>query len=546
MDDFKKKLLGNVPLQPSFLKFEDDLNAEEIEEINDDNQKYLSRLKKKVADELSPACSSSSPVPKTSIDEDTKDETQEYDTDSAELAAVKKRLGLGGKNVYRTKIHIKRDAKMRPIEEPPGMTEEELLLFKKVIAPGMIKNTDSPLGKIDLTYIEDELQDDTDFYDQEMTSDEKDSEEKKLLDFVCASRYDLDPNRAERQIQKIVDDEKYVSHRHDNVTKRHDQYSDLQYLRPFRMFDKKWISAILNDQNIEMPFIYLHSIQVAGLGGVPFCFKSAIYFLEALGMTVTVTTETYDVCKYRAFFSGRQDKKVTDDEITVYREMAKELEKNNQLRSEEGGSGAQTSFNIPNDTYREKLFQESGEQGIEALKKYEWLGRQHLRPVDIFHTKPRPPTEKEKEQKKKDNIMRMELQINKPHLIDADIHTSYDQPEEVPMIDDNYDEYMCGFTSEMINSLENISKYLDMKAQDSLAKKQTELSAWMEKHLCFDIVVVPGLSSEDDQNAKIERQLMFTFNVITQNPYTFMLMNMTMEERKNALVKEMQRKDQNK
>ncbi len=545
MDNFKKKLLGDTPFEPSILSFEDDLNIEavgedEAKDLRRDNKKYSSMLQQKVSTRINKGAESSKQRQRDS-DDIFDEDTPEYEYDNPELAMIKKQLGLPERGVYKTRIDIKRDSKFRPVEEPRGMTEEELMLFKAVVAPAMIKNTD-PFGppRIDFTYIQDELEDDdTEMYDREMTAEEESVEEKKLMEMIMNTRRKIvDLNRAERQIQKIVEDERYVTKQQSKKNKKHDLYSDLKFFKALQIFNTKWKNAILNDQNVEIPFLYLNSLQTAGIGGVPYNFRGAVFFLESLGMTVDVVSETVDSCRYKAFFSGRQTVNVSDDEITMLKEMIKENERKKPPRFETGSSAAQTSYNIPENTYKALVSQETGERGIEALKKAEWLGGQHLRPNSSLVSTPHTPTEKEKERKKKENIMHMHTTISKTITVEDELDDEEYPPKQLQEDEDNYDAFLGGFTKEMLESLEQSSKYLDMRAQDSLAKKQTELSAWIEKHLCINIMVVPGITSEDTDATSIERQLMFMFNLSSQNPYTFYFMNIGMEERKNALMKE--------
>lgn len=84
MDDFKKRLIGNTSSKPKGLGFDDESNIEEIDEeevdtIQKDNKKYLSRLKQKAVTDINPASSSSQ---QPDLYDDVQDETNEYDQDN--------------------------------------------------------------------------------------------------------------------------------------------------------------------------------------------------------------------------------------------------------------------------------------------------------------------------------------------------------------------------------------------------------------------------------------------------------------------------------
>jgi hypothetical protein len=548
MDEFKKRLLGNATSEPNILSFDDDINIQEVnedevEELKESTKKYASTLKDKILEEVNSASSSQQDY---DIDDDIDEKDRpEFEEDNEDVAEMKRKLGLSEKGLYRTRISIKRDAKFRPVEKPPSMTEAELLLFKKIVAPAMIDGIESSKQpKVDFTFIEDELNDDDDIYNRENTVEEETEENIRLMNLVMSMQTTFDTKKSEKQINKILEDERYQLKQERKKDKKYDTYIDLKYFSAFHMFSIEWRNALLNDQNVETPFIYLQSLQTAGVGGVPYKFRAAVYFLEALGMTVNVISETTDACKYRAFFSGRQFHTATDNEITMLKEMIKEKEKHKLQRIPEGGSSAQTSYELPPDSYQEMLKSKSGERGIESLKRAERMARQHEKPIDLFASAPHIPTEKEKEKKRKEKVMQMEMQLGKSVEIDDTDEENSDEDEEIQPtndeIRDNYDHFLGGFTKEMIRSLEESSKFLDMKSIDSLAKKQTELSSWIEKRLCIDIMIVPGLNSSSMVDQKIERQLLFVFNLISQNPYTFYLMNVGREERNLSLaIKEM-------
>ena len=550
MDEFKKKILGDIINEPSILSFDDDINVQEVNEeeilqLQETNKKYASGLRDKISQKVNSGAASSSQQNYDIDDEASDDDTPEFGNDSEDVAMMKKKLGLDGRGGYRTRINIKRDHKFRPIDKPSGMTEAELMMFKKIVAPGMIASMEIPkqAPKVDFTFIEDELEDDDDVYNREVTEEDETRENRRLMEIIMSMQSTFDIGRSEKQIKKIIEDERYISRQERKKDKKYDTYHDLKKLDALHMFSVEWRNALLNDQNVETPFIYLQSLHTAGVGGIPYRFKPAVYFLEALGMTVTIIGETTDSCRYRAFFSGKQFHTATDDEITMLKEMIKEKEKNKPRKIPESGSAAQTSYQPPPNSYQEMMMQKTGERGIESLKRAQRQAKEHEKPVNLFASAPHVPTEKEKEKKKKERIMRMEMQLGKNVEIEDSDDEDQDSDEEdgtsiasSSVVGDNYDQFLGGFTREMISSLEESAKFLDMKSIDSLAKKQTELSAWIEKRLCIDIVVIPGLNSSSMVDEKIERQLLFVFNLVSQNPYTFYLMNVGKEERNAALT----------
>lgn len=472
---------------------------------------------------------------------DSDDYNNSSDSETEEVKNMYKKLGLSTtKTKYRTKIDIKRDENLEIIDTPPDMTEHEFNTFTQIIVPSIVNPNIKQKTKqtVDLTFLGNKSHDD----------DLEDEDYAKLSSIIQDMKTKFNIQKTTRQIEKIRQDAMIESKRASRNFNKYDTYFDLKYFDSLRLFSTEWKSAILNDQNVEIPFIYLQSLQTGGVGAIPYAFYSCVEMLEAYGMTIEILEETVFSCTYRAFFSGRVKQQIKTDDITAIREKAAEYNKNKIKEKKEGGASA-GSYSVPPNSYKDMLYQASDASGVDRLKEAHKNATKHERPIRLFDTR-RIITEEEKIEKKRQNVMSMHLNLNLQMIDDEDeqeeveymSHSDDDKKRDAWLYEDelqvkkkssNYDHLLNGFTREMVNSINSSSKFMNKKSLDSIARNQTELSAWIENHLCIDICIFPGMNSVNDTDKKIERQLLFMFTLKTQNPYTFLLMNLPEVEKKS-------------
>lgn len=504
----------------------------------------------------------------------------DFEEDNEEIKRIKERFGIDNTR-YKTTVHLKYndEGEFNDDQEPPkAMTEEEMILFKNVIVPKMSsfqhENDDSNISSSSNESDENTDDDGHSFDTKIQNSDDSDSddsqkeeeydqEQKQLKKMISKFQPKINKKQTNKHIHQLIMDERFLNKKESKKVKIHDTYKDLKYFESMRLFSIEWKSTLLNDQTVEIPFIYLQSLETGGLGAISYHFYGAIQMLEAYGMTVETISESTSSCYYRAFFSGKIVSKNKNDDIESLKEMIRQREqKTRQNYTDDGGSSAQSIHNMPEDSYQSHKYVNSELHGIDRMKVEQFFSTYHERPVKLFETK-KMISEELKKKKKKENVLKMKDNLNKDlqNSDDDEISSSDDDLNELFLDEDEqneddeiknakeekkrlqqyHDEYeylLNGFTKNMIQSLNTASKSLNKKSIDSMPRKNTEISAWIEKHLCFDICVFPGLNGEKDHHddAKIERQLLFTFNLVNQNPYTFLLMNLTKDEKEKKLL----------
>lgn len=480
------------------------------------------------------------------------------DSETEEIKDLYQKLGISiNKKKYKTKINIKKDINDEIIDIPPEMDEEEFNKFNQIIVPSIVDvNNNKTNKKIVISKSKNNIE-----QIENESEEEEDNDYSKLLNVINSMKTSFSREKTAKQIDKIKKDAIIDIKKSMQKRRKYDSYADFKYFDSLRLFNIDWRSAILNDQNVEIPFIYLQSLQTGGVGAVPYNFFSCIQMLEAYGMTVETISESMFSCTYRAYFSGRIKQQIKVDDITAIREKAIEIEKERKKTIKEEGGASSGAYLPPKNTYKEMNYQNSESMGVDRLKEAKKLASKHERPIRLFNTRVLA-TEHAKKEKRKQMIYDMTLHLNASN---NDDNTS-EEDEEIDYLSDSnddeetkkneellyeedeekvkhhlseYDYLLNGFTREMVHSLNSSSKFLNKKSLDSIARNQTELSAWIENHLCIDICIFPGL---DDKNSsdiiKKERQLLFMFTLQSQNPYTFLLMNLPDVEKKQKQLLE--------
>jgi len=564
----KNQLLGilNQETSETMVSLSDDVYQDPRSSSDDEQQTTIISLKKNqkkniksskrkkitvtIKKSQKPTCSSShvdsssgSDLDSNSIDcDDNSSFSSDYDhsseSEADEVKNMYRNLGLPTSgNKYKTRYDIKRDESGEIIDKAPDMTESEFHKFNQIIAPSIVNPVQSFKRKEKKAL---KLKDD------DRMEKFEDEDYIKLCGIIQRMKTKFNLDKTSKHIQKVKQDAIISAKRTSRNFTKYDIYFDLKYFNSMRVLSTEWKSAILNDQNVEIPFIYLQTLETAGVGAVPYHFFSCVQMLEAYGMTVTTLEETDFSCTYRAFFSGKVKQQIKTDDITALREKAKQMNKDKIQPKKEGGSSA-GSYSVPPDSYKETLYFASEASGVDRLKDAEKMAAKHERPIRLFDTR-KILSEDEKKEKKRNNIMNMNLNLNVQINDESDEEIDYlsysddDEKRDEMLYEDeskikntssNYDYLLNGFTREMVNSLNLSSKFMNKKSIDSIARNQTELSAWIENHLCIDICIFPGLNSTNDKDKEIERQLLFMFALRDQNPYTFLLMNLPDVEKKS-------------
>lgn len=549
-DKRKNKLLGilnNNKNKPNIDIFKDprDKNSSSSDDDTTETLK-IKNTKKNVKSKKKFIDNNSSESENDNIKGDQETYDLSSDSETEEIRDLYKKLGITSeKHKYKTKIDIKKDIHGEIVDVPPEMNEHEFNKFNQIIVPSVVDLNNNILKKTNK-----KTSDDNACIDDENDDDEY----TKLLNVIHNMKKDFSKKKTSRQISKIRKDIIVDAKKSMQKRKKYDSYADFRYLDSLRLFNINWRSAILNDQNVEIPFLYLQSLQTGGVGAVPYNFNACIQMLEAYGMTIETISESMFSCTYRAYFSGRIKQQIKADDITAIREKAVEIEKIKKRTVKEEGGASSGSYAPNKNTYKEMLYQNSDSLGVDRLKEAKRLASKHERPIRLFNTKT-IMSEYVKKEKRKQIVQDMTLNLN---IQMDDVNSDEEFEEEIDYLSDSdeelkerdrllyeedenvvkshlseYDYLLNGFTREMISALNSSSKFLNKKSLDSIARNQTELSAWIENHLCIDICIFPGL---DDKNSSIsskkERQLLFMFTLQTQNPYTFLLMNLPDVEKK--------------
>jgi len=344
------------------------------------------------------------------------------------------------------------------------------------------------------------------------------------------------PEEKERKIVNQMKKDMAYEDQRNRKTKKHDIYKDLNYFESLNIFSIRWKNIILMDPNVEIPFIYLQTLQTASVGGLKDDFVANIMMLEAYGMTVQVIAENHESCNYRAYFTGKIPDKKKDQEENVIKDIINERNLNNRFSGKQyqgGLSGSsmedllKTKFEKPDHYYTEK-------DRILHLKTAQKRATAHEQPLPKFNPKLFDVDESIKREKRRDDILKIQYQMNK---IDQSFEGNEDEEEENDLNSsssvDIYNSYLNGFTQNLMNSLVKNCQFINEKSVDAISRKSTEISAWIENYLCVDICVFPGLRENEDE--RIERQLLFVFNISTQNPFTFLLHHLVESEREELL-----------
>ena len=426
-------------------------------------------------------------------------------TDDDEVARYQRKLGLSSKSVASSSEEMIVKRKPTFIEE-----EEEKQVFDYAIYPSMVIEGKKKL-KADKSLI-----------DGDTTKNNNTSDNFNTISFtnlISDFSKDLSLKKANSIVKKLQRDISYEE-KQKSKRKKYNIYRDLKEFNSLEIFSKRWKNVILMDPNVEIPFIYLQSLESGGLGALKYDFKANIMMLEALGMTVQVVNEIAECCRYRAFFSGKVPEIKSSEEDNIIQNIIDErkLDRRYNEKHKKGGvSNNNIDTLIERQTEKTDLHKSERDRLMDLKKAQKRID--DIESETVYNLNPVNISEKAKEKKKKKNILNIEKAM-KSDFLDEEEELEDDEPNQ--QVVDEYDSYLNGFTKNMINALSKNCKFINEKTVDAIARKSTEISAWIENYLCIDICVIPGLNIE---KKKVERQLVFMFNVQTQNPFTFLVRN---------------------
>lgn len=243
--------------------------------------------------------------------------------------------------------------------------------------------------------------------------------------------------------------------------------------------------------------------------------------LEALGMTVQIVDEMVECCRYRAFFTGKVPEIKSSEEDNIIQNIITErkLDRRYSEKHKKGGaSNNNIEVLIKKQTEKTDLHKNEKDRLVDLKKAQKRID--DIESESLYNLNPLNLSEKAKEKKKRKNLITIEKAMKSDFLEDNDDDEDLDSHKKQQI--DEYDTYLNGFSRNMISSLSKNCKFINEKTVDAIARKSTEISAWIENYLCIDICVFPGVDTEISRK---ERQLLFMFNVQTQNPFTFLVRN---------------------
>ena len=413
----------------------------------------------------------------------------------------------------------------------PVDIEQDMEIFKQLTYPSLVADG---LEKLQRNEEMDQYNDENEF--EKITK-------SRIEDTVNNLSFSIKRQKQVSLIKKLKNDLQF-DYKQSLKKKKANLYTDLKRLASMQIFSLRWRNIILMDPNVEMPFIYLQSVQTGGVGAVKHDFYSNIQMLEPYGMTAQTIYEAFDCCKYRAFFSGKVPEKKKDTDENIIQTMIEERKMDNKMTEAyyQGGISGGSIDHLLKKNVRKPDHYYTEKDRIQHLKTAQKRASQHEKPIDFFDPKKRPIDEKTKLEKKKDNVLKIEFQINRkiddfqddPEDSENELEESESTSEKVG----RYDRYLNGFTQSMLDSLVQNCQFINEQSIEAIARKSTEISAWIENNLCIDICIFPG--KRDATSESIERQLLFVFNVCSQNPYTFLLHNLATSER-NELLRNQER-----
>ncbi len=332
------------------------------------------------------------------------------------------------------------------------------------------------------------------------------------------------------------------------VMQKPDVYMDVTKLRPFEIFSEKWIAAILSDAAVESAFVYLQSIACGGIGAVDPDIEPTVHFLEALGMTVTKSSEDANTIVYRAHFSPKslnsKDEIEKSDAVTASSSTRSGVISRAMYGFHERASGGFSKPTLAEQLQRQVLIEASTDSAFQ-FKYTRDLALADEQPIDFGFSTDFTPTPEEMLEEKSRSI------LSATHKMDSggwsDISDSDDSSDSDPSDDSSsdeedtrsrytssrhaaysarpsryvrstYDVLRKGITGKLMDQVRKRSSEARKRNPDSVARATGELSGWIEDCLCIDIVIFPGMKRETDD--KIPRQLVFSFGMCQQNPYS--------------------------
>ena len=365
-------------------------------------------------------------------------------------------------------------------------------------------------------------------------------------------------------------------------TERPDLYSDLNRMMPFRVFEESWIPYILSEPLVRCLFVYLQPIACKGMGGVHPQLYPTLYGAENYGTRVDIIEEEEHCVRARIYFAprvldGKENSKMqikSTESSTGGKSKSTGIEGlGNTAQSNEAvissdrridGYYASMRMSLAETVQADQVFLDQdndAEYDATIFRRQRAAALTSQRPYKFFWDKKTPTTmrdvAKATEQKIEDMVNkfgRMQFGSTRGAKTmkddggsdsgssssssddesddDASSASNIEIEDDVIMPGRRSGDTLSSLSSDVLKNLSRSavkkSKAVLNENPDSIARSRTEISGWVEDCLCIDVVIFPGLKKKDGQivqddkvQGSVERQLIFSFAICKQNPYSF-------------------------
>lgn len=333
---------------------------------------------------------------------------------------------------------------------------------------------------------------------------------------------------------------------------RPDVPDDVIGLPAFSIIQEQWVVPILSEPSVNSAFIYLQTVFAGGLGAVAADVDSTVFFLEALGMTVTKGDASPSAFTYRARFAPltllKGDKKTASSRASsssAAADTAHVISRDNVLETRSAGrTGVARSSLAERISARETI--EFEDDPIRMHKEMRRLALEDEKPISgvLLGIAKAPPTRIQLLEAKKRQLVGMVdamsyYESDEEYDDSGEYSDSESSDSEFEETDDEdahfggarkfakpsgvstaaYDILSDGVRTKMTAAMRTIATRTQTENPDSVAKSMNELSAWVEECLCIDIAIYPGT---DDPSVVVDipRQLVYAFGICTQAQQT--------------------------
>lgn len=359
-----------------------------------------------------------------------------------------------------------------------------------------------------------------------------------------------------------------------------DKCDDITKLPMFRAFDHRWMTLLLSDIQVQNVFIYFHTIALGGPGAVADDVDSTLYGCECFGVSVEVLDRGKQYVRARVYFAPKtfDGRKFEEDSAMAKARKAVEHMRNlgttrgksstnsrmasaSTLGNEYGELSAVELMRRATEEFDDKRensvinYRTTRKEALLSLPPYEFFwDRRNIMTPEMLES---VAVEKYKEMVNRMQDMRVEAEDGaavagpggsecESSADDDDGGGDGEEMNSEDSDDDDYDAFKGMVvpgdisTSNMIKHISssvssNLTRFARRQMRNvfdagpgSVAQPSSEVSGWVEDHLCIDLVIYPGVrdNDDDDDNQATDelckqRTLVFCFSVCEQNPYSF-------------------------